>query len=239
MKKSQIFATTLVGLIFLISLGFATSNNYFPGVQDQIPVDKFSSISVSVPATVYVEIGNKHSLDIKADKSVIEKLEIKVSNDELIISKKDKSFKIKDKLEIHITAPKIEGVSVAGSADVLAEKSFPADELVLKIAGSGTIMFNDLKADELEVKIAGSGDVVLKGSGANEMEISIAGSGNVESLEFEVHELSAKISGSGDCKVFVTGELNATIAGSGSVKYKGSPEVNSTVSGSGTVSTMK
>jgi hypothetical protein len=236
MKKRIIYGVSLLAVLLFVLAAFSKPLISNPvELQDKIPVDEFSSVGISVSATVYLEQGNTHSLEIEASQDVLDKIEVKVDNGKLIIKPEDYKSKFKDDITIRIVSPEYEMVELAGSGKILAEGKMNVEDLVLKIAGSGYMKFMDLKAEEVEVKISGSGSMNLMGEGAEELSVSIAGSGDLNSENFEVEEFDAKISGSGDCKVFVNGELDASIAGSGSVYYKGSPQVESSVAGSGTV----
>ncbi len=238
MKKSDLLFIGLFSLVIMISAGFTINNSKALDITDDIKVEEFTKLSVAIPAQVSLELGNKHSLSIDASQSVLDKIEVKVKDGNLMIGKKNQKSNIKGDIKITVRAPYIEAVSLSGSGDIVSKKAFEVDELDIRIAGSGNIEFAQLSAEELDIKIAGSGNLLLAGKGAEEVNIAIAGSGNLNAVDFEIVEFEAKISGSGDCKVFVSGELNATIAGSGSVKYKGSPQINTTVSGSGKVESL-
>lgn len=237
MKNRNALVIGFISLLF-IAVAFTIESSDSYGINDKIPVDEFTSISISVPAKVYLEQGTGHSLEINASEAILENIKAYTENGKLIIEKRDKKFRINSEIDIHITAPVVEEISVAGSSNILVEKKFSAENLELRVAGSGNIKFNDLSAEEMEIRIAGSGNVSLKGSGAEELEVAIAGSGNFEATAFKIAEFSGKISGSGNCKVFVSDDLNATIAGSGSIEYLGNPVVNTTISGSGKVASI-
>lgn len=237
MKNKYALLIGFISLLF-IALAFTAENSKILAINEDIPVGEFTSISISVPAKVYLEQSSRHSLEIKASESILKNIKAYTEDGKLIIERKDKKYRMNTEIVIHITAPVVEGISVAGSSTILAEKKFLAEELDLRVAGSGNIKFDDLKAEELDIRIAGSGNVSLIGSGAEEMEVAIAGSGNLEATAFMVAEFSGKISGSGNCKVFVSDDLNATIAGSGNIKYKGNPLINTTISGSGKVTSI-
>ena len=239
MKKSTLIGISLVTLLFFATGGMISVLNSSPlTVQDNVPVEEFSSVGIAIPATVYLEQGNKHSLDIDASDDMMEKIEVSVENGKLVIKPKNYTDKIKGDIVVRIVAPDYEEVSLAGSGKLFAEKKMNLDEVVLKIAGSGSMDFQSLEAEEVEVKISGSGNLSLAGSGATELSVSIAGSGNLNAENFEVNEFGAKISGSGNCRVFVNSELKASIAGSGSIYYKGTPQVDTSIAGSGKVKKM-
>ncbi|MGC9343465.1 MAG: head GIN domain-containing protein [Bacteroidales bacterium] len=236
MKKRTLFGVSLLAMLILISAGFnISSDSNSLDVKDNIPVDEFSSVGISVSASVYLEQGNTHSLEIDASEKVLEEIEVEVKNGKLLIKPEDYKTKFREEINIYIVSPEYESVELAGSGKVIAEGKMNLDDVVLKIAGSGYMKFDELSADEVEIKMSGSGSMDLKGTGSEELSVSIAGSGNMNAENFQVDEFDAKISGSGSCKVYVTGELDASIAGSGSIYYKGSPQVESSVAGSGKV----
>lgn len=238
MKKNNLILTSLLSFTLIVFVSFSIGKPDSTGINEEIKVDNFSSVEIAVPARVSLEQSEKCFLDIEASPETMKKIEAVVEDGSLIIKKKDKSYRILKNVRIRITAPDIEAISISGSADIVSELPFSVDELMLKISGSGNLLFADLKSDELGIKIAGSGDVKLAGKGADEMALSIAGSGNLDAIDFEVGEFDGKVSGSGDCVVFVNDELNASITGSGSVLYKGRPIVNSVVAGSGKVKAL-
>jgi hypothetical protein len=235
MKKMYLSAAFLAVTLLLIS-AFTSQNNVqalTPG--NDVTVGPFSSIGISIPAKVTLEQAPVHKLSIDADEATLEQIEAKVENGELVIKCKAANCRLKGDVEIHISVSELKELGLAGSVEVDAPSEFNAGELSVKIAGSGSVSFADLKASEMMVKISGSGKVVLEGEGAANLSVSIAGSGNVNAQAFRVENYQAKISGSGDCTAWVEGKLTVSIAGSGSVKYKGKAVVNSSVAGSGKV----
>lgn len=251
MKKTTFIPAGLFALAFIVLSSFilnVPSGNVLHDtdtrgasvneISDNIPVDKFSSVTVAVNAKIYIEQGNEHNLEIETSSNTMDKIKVRVKDHKLIIEPENYTTRIKDEVTIYIVAPDYETISLAGSGELFAEKKMMLEETELKVSGSGSMFFEDLSAEELELKISGSGEIILKGGGAEEMELSIAGSGDVNSIDFPVEEFDAKISGSGDCEVWVTGEINASIAGSGSIYYKGSPEIDSSVAGSGSIKSL-
>lgn len=235
MKKKIQTITAIIVVLVLIAWGSDSLNSKPLELAENIPVEEFTSVSIAVNATVFIKQGNSCNLDIDAPADVIEKLEIKVENNKLLIKPESYTTRITEEINISIEAPDYEVIDLAGSGIILSEGKMKLNELELNISGNGEMVFDDLSAGEVEAKISGSGKMSITGEGAEEMEISIAGSGDFIATDFKVRELDVKLSGSGNCEVFVTDELEATIAGSGSIYYRGNPDVDSTVAGSGKV----
>ena len=236
MKRKNLFISVTLAFIFLISTGVVLNSTkaYVYEVNDEIPVDPFTEVGISIPSTVYIEQGISHKLVIEAPQKELEKIEVSVKDDKLIIKPENYGDKIAADVRIYITSPEYEVIGIAGSVELFTEGEIKSDELELKISGSGEMNFHELMVEELELKISGSGKALMKGNG-EEQEISIAGSGSVDAENFEVEEAEVKISGSGNCTISANGELEVSIAGSGKVLYKGNPEVESRIAGSGSV----
>jgi Putative auto-transporter adhesin, head GIN domain len=237
MKKQLIIITTFMLVVFIISTAFIVNiqDNRNPAVKDDYKVESFHSIAISIPGKVYIEQSSKNSLKINASEKTLEKIEVDVEDGKLIIKKKSGVKEIKDDIIIYITSPEYKGISIAGSSDIIAEKAIKSQELKIKIAGSGDLLFQDLTAGDLVTSISGSGDVKLKGNGGKSFEINIAGSGNIDSRNFPMDNVQISIAGSGECYVNAVEVLNARVAGSGDVYYVGKPSVQSSVAGSGKI----
>ena len=175
-------------------------------------VDGFDEIHLEGRGDVTVEVGDRESLTIETDDNLLPLIRTDVRDSRLVI-RPDEPLSPSDEIEFRIEAIEFEGVSIAGSADVVAT-NVGCDTFTVSVAGSGSFDI-DGACDGLEVDIAGSGDLDGEGLLVSRAEVSIAGSGDVI--------------------VNATDELEASIAGSGSVVYLGDPATSVDVSGSGEV----
>lgn len=203
-------------------------------------VAAFSEISLRVSGTVHLKQGSTQSVEIEAKSSTLGELITEVKDKKLIIRFPARKFFWNSfnpgKVEIFITVPKIDGLSVSGSGDIIADGKMESRILDLAVSGSGNIAINDLDAERINASVSGSGDINIKNGGlADEFIASISGSGDVNAKNFDAKEVEVKIAGSGNCSIKSNGKLEARIAGSGSVYYNGSPSVDASVAGSGKV----
>ena len=195
-------------------------------------VSTFTGVSLGISGDLYLTQGSPQKVVIQAENN-LDEIETEVRDGVLRIKTDNWNSRIKG-VKIWITMPEVEALNVSGSGDIIAETAINADELELKVSGSGSINISELKGDEIGAAISGSGDLKLAGS-ADEMELRISGSGSVFAEGLKVNECGIKISGSGSCKIDVTGELDASISGSGRVTYYGNPQIDARISGSGKV----
>lgn len=227
-------------LLSIVIFGFLYSSSARAEDQNR-DVPSFSKIALRIGALVHVEIGEKQSIEIVAKPSTLEDIITEVKNRTLHI-KFPNNYAIKridpGKIEIFITVPEIDALTVSGSGDILVEK-LKTRILDLTVSGSGDINIDKLSVERVSTAISGSGGINIDSGGvADEFSASISGSGNVKAGGFEAKDVTVKISGSGNCSVTSNGSVKARIAGSGNVYYGGNPSIDSSVAGSGKVRKM-
>ena len=222
-------------LTFILAFIFVTVSAY-SFQKETRDVDSFDEIGLSTHADLYLKIGPSYSVVLEGDDDDIEAIETEVSNGRLRIKNKDR-FKWgswSSKVKVYITMPKVNGLYVSGSGDIIGESSIESDNLEISISGSGSIDL-DIKADEVDLSISGSGDAELSGN-VRIFDGRISGSGTIEADELSAKNAKIRISGSGSTSIDVSEDLDVKIAGSGNVYYTGNPDrVNANSSGSGKV----
>ncbi len=222
-------------LLFLITayVMFAAISVSAQKTEDR-SVGTFTKVSMGISGDVYISQGNTPKLTVEADAEILGLIVTEVKNDELKIRYSQSRVKSKTPIRIWITTAEIEGLYLSGSGNIITETAIKANEMELKLSGSGNINVKDLSCDEVDAAISGSGNIDVTGS-ADELSIAISGSGNCNADEFKTEETDVKISGSGNCKVNATKDLTVAVSGSGSVFYVGNPTIDASVSGSGKI----
>ncbi len=232
--KLRLFFNALFALLILSNVAFAEN--------EERDVPAFSKIALRIDAKVYVEQGDKQSVEIVAKPSTLNDLITEVKSRTLQIRfPANYLFKKIDpgKIEIFITIPQVDGLSVSGSGDIMAEE-LEARILDLMTSGSGKIVIEKLNSERISATLSGSGNIFIKDSDrvVDDFSVSISGSGNMDASRMEAHKVKVKIAGSGNCLITSNGSINARIAGSGNVEYKGNPAIDSSIAGSGKVKKM-
>jgi hypothetical protein len=201
-----------------------------------IQVSSFDEISMGTSGTVYVTQGNETKVEVVASDDRLEKTEIEVNGNRLVIRNKGSwswNRNMGD-LDVYVVTPDISALSVSGSGKLIVQNKINVNDLDLSVSGSGKLIAG-VNAKRIEISISGSGNVELSGT-SESFDASISGSGNVRAEDLRTGKCEVTISGSGGCEIFVNETIDARISGSGSVRYHGSPShVNSKTSGSGSV----
>ena len=164
----------------------------------------FTKLSVAgSPDVTYTQKSGKPTVEVYTSDNIVDLLDIRVKDNTLYIGFKKNVSVSYNKLEVRVSAEKLNGIAVAGSGDVELK--------------------NGLKTDNLKISVAGSGDI---SGNTQEAEYSVAGSGDLFASDFVAKKASASVAGSGDIKCHATDFLKVRTSGSGSVGYKGNPELD-------------
>lgn len=202
-------------------------------------VPSFRKVSLGVPATLHVRQGTPRSVEIEAAEKILDHLQTTVDGGWLEIHDDSNFFeRLFDRrdwgtIDVYVTAPTIEAMSIAGSGKVLGDSPIEGESLTLENAGSGEFDL-DIRTTDLEASIAGSGDYRLRGD-AEHATFHIAGSGTIRAEELTVRTADLSVAGSGDTYLHVTDKLSVDIMGSGDVVYRGKPSLETSILGSGDV----
>ncbi len=227
-------------VLAIVLLGISMLNPLLAEDQER-DVPSFSKISLRISGNLYLKQGEKQSVKIVAKESTLEDIITEVKDRTLNIRfPSNFVFKKYDpgKIDIYVTVPEVDGLSISGSGDILAE-NINTRILDLAVSGSGDIKIGELSSERISGSISGSGNVrIEKGGVADELSVSISGSGGFDAAEYEADDVTVRISGSGNCKITTNGSIKARIAGSGNVYYSGNPSIDSSVAGSGKVREM-
>jgi len=181
-------------------------------VVEERTVVGFTEIELRGSGNVIVDAGTSESLTVETDDNLLPLISTEVRGSSLVIEN-EQSIAPSTDIVYRVGAIDFEGVSVAGSADVVA---------------------SDVDCDVFSVSIAGAGSLDLDGV-CNALDIDIAGSGDVDANGLLVERAEVSIAGSGDVAVNASDELDVSIAGSGDVVYLGDPATDIDIQGSGEV----
>lgn len=224
------------------SFGSGHTNNIPTQVHqvDQVTsMNTFDEVGVAGPFNVIYMQGEGCTVLVKGSIEQLGKMTIYVEGSSLVIDqRKDEPSGTFDGMQIFVTAPVVNGLSIAGSGKLTAPKALNVNDLRLEVAGSGEITLAQLTCKDLRNEIAGSGDVTLGDVQANKVKNEIAGSGNIDFARLTCKNINNEIAGSGD---IILNNLNvenvkSEIAGSGDVILRGNIGSHSEdIAGSGKV----
>ena len=213
--------TTMKKIALLVALA-TLCTNLMAQKKETRNLPAFQKIAFGGAGKVYVTQDSPQSVVLEGSEEILERYETKVEDGKLIVRPKDKwmnwNWSNEDEIIVYITVPVIEGLSVAGSGDLLVKNRIKTDKLSIKVSGSGNLQAEADVKGSLEASVSGSGDVKISGT-ANTFESNVSGSGDVNANVVCDSNSSFSISGSG--KIILQGKANlfqASISGSGSIR---------------------
>ena len=240
LQPTSVLRAALLAVLLALPLHVASAQE---SAREARSVEAFTAVGFRAPGTLHLRQGPERSVEVEAPQAVLDQFETEVDDGtlELPADEDDGLFgglfgddeSYDGTVDIYVTAPTIESVSLAGTGEIVGENQIDGETFELNVAGSGRTRL-DVNADELEVQVAGSGTTMLGGQ-TDDLTVDIAGSGDLQATDLETRMMEASIAGSGDAEVHVTGELDASIFGSGDVHYRGEPSVSTSTVGSGEV----
>lgn len=213
------------------------SNNY---VTKDIKVDNFKKLNVAgSPDVIFTQKSGRPEVVVYTSDNIIDLLDIKVENNTLYIGfKKNVNVSYK-KLEVRVSAESLNGISVAGSGDILLTNGLQiSDNLTISVAGSGDIKGSGIKCNDMKISVAGSGDIDTDNITCNNLKVSIAGSGDMALKGVTAVNTEASVAGSGSATISgTTDTASYSVAGSGNLlteEYE-AKRINASVAGSGSI----
>lgn len=222
-------------------------------------VPTFTRINFRTPGKVLLRQGSPQKVEIEGPAEMLEEIKTIVDGNQLNIGpEKDgwnwSSWKSTDRVTVYITVREIDGLSVSGSGELIAETKITTSNLRLAVSGSGSLKV-DIDAADVTANVSGSGDIEIKGK-CKSLESDISGSGEVifdatvaDATYFRISG-SGKVNGSGTAssmkaRISGSGRVNArdlkvdtcdvTISGSGGVEIHVNKSLDANISGSGSV----
>lgn len=183
-------------------------------------VTGFSGIHSSGSTRVYLTYGAAFKVEVKGSSNLVPRFNTRVRNNTLELAYDNYINIHRDDIEVFVTLPAVNSISLSGSGDVSIAGSFPeTDNFKVRISGSANVNVQDgFSCKYLTANISGSGKARMGSVVAREADVTISGSGNVWLTALE--KLKVRISGSGD------------------VIYAGDPVIDERISGSGTLRKM-
>ena len=237
MKKTTKIQVLFALLVLLFGTSSCFDETFIEGngiVRTEIRgAEGFNEIASSGDFIVSVTPGSSYAVEITAESNLLPYISTNVDGKTLKIRTTGiHSLRQSEPIEIFITTPALNGLSLSGSG-LIKTGSFISDDFTIALSGSGDID-TQISAETLKANVSGSGSIIVKGD-AFDSEFVISGSGKIKSYDLEQDICKAVISGSGDMYVNVSKTIDARISGSGRINYINFPVVHTSISGSGKV----
>ena len=127
--------------------------------QETRQIRNVDSVKLTGSGKLYIELGEREELVIEAEENLLDRIESRVVNGELILGPKGTvNLRPLREINYYLTMAELEGIKITGSGNVYVP-ALEADELSVSILGSGDVEIERIAGRDLEVVVAGSGDI--------------------------------------------------------------------------------
>jgi len=175
-------------------------------------IDPFTSIAAEGAFHIDVTSQKPVSLEVEGDDNILPLITTEVSGGVLRI-RNNRGYSTNEPIEVRITVPDLEGVSVSGAGDV-------------SISG--------LKNDKFEIRSNGAPTITVTGE-TGLVDIDTNGAGKIDAHRLTAAKGIVDSKGVSKVDVHANDQLDVTVTGPSRVTYEGDPKVNKTITGPGSV----
>lgn len=251
-----VLAFVLIGLSYTVlrAQGVAVRTEGRSVMTDARTLDrKVSKIELNAPVDLEVRYGPQPGLVVRGEERLLQNIETVANGDTLRIGTRGLLLRHRQPLEVEVTLPMLEALSVDGSGDTRVN-GFSGERISVSLNGSGSVEFNgryrearaalhgsgDLSldagnSDSIEAELMGSGAISLAGA-TRHFKLEASGSGTLDAQRLRAEEAQLRQTGSGNASITVRDTVTAAVSGSGDIEVHGEPRQRSiSRTGSGTV----
>jgi len=238
-----------------------TTKNLSSYVTEERAVSGFSSIHLRGCGRVRLQQTGTESLEVRAPKRLMDRIETRVKDGALILGFKKRVFPFslpmrnRGEIEFLITADVIEQLRISGlgsfeidelrvenlrigisGAGRISSRGIDAKSFRVNISGSGKIAADRLHADAVEIRSSGIAKVALDDVSTEVFNVSLSGSGGVKAAG-TARQTELRISGAGSLSLenLESAHCKARISGTGKIRVHVNESLETSISGAGSV----
>ena len=195
----------------------------------------FTGISASGSMTVNYVPGD-YGVEITTYDNIFDYIEVYVNNDScLVVGFKDSTIKNCDILEVNVSCPGLDMVSLSGAVDMNMPEGLDAGDFRLMMSGASQFVADGfVSAGNISFDVNGAGKATFASVKAKEFEAEFDGAGELNLNDVDCGNIDLQVSGTG--KAYLAGRAGSTtvsISGAGNVDARNleCADFNSRVSG--------
>lgn len=127
------------------------------------------------------------------------------------------------KVNVYITCPRLNGLSLSGGSGAKGESTFSADDFRIEASGGSDVKLS-LTAKTLTSVASGGSNVALSGR-VERQTVRVSGGSDYNGFGLQSTTADVSASGGSDVSVSVDGEISSSASGGSDVRYKGTARV--------------
>lgn len=167
----------------------------------QLQLAPFSALTVSCFADVTYHQSDAFRIEVQAPKSIIDKVEAKVDDEELEIGLKRMQNQPHNTVAvIHVYAPTVNDFALNGAKCLRLGNVKLSTPVKITLAGVGIVTAEKLKATRIEADLEGAGNIDLRGIDTPSLNAALEGAGNI-TLSGKAKKARVELNGTGNIDV--------------------------------------
>ena len=195
----------------------------------------FDRISLTGPPDVIVTTAPAVSVRVDGDPAETAKLQIETVAGELRIGvKPGMSLGDRHGIIVHVTMPRLRGVTITGPGDVNVDR-IQGQSFTGNVTGPGDLAIRHLQAGEAHFSVNGPGGIRASGV-VQRLEAALNGDGDLSLSGLRTGDATVSLTGSGDIALHATGLVQGQVTGPGDLTVAGGARCTVTSIGPGDIS---
>lgn len=203
-------------------------NGSGPVIGEQRDVGYFTGVTNTGSFDLYLTQADSFYVEVRAQENLIPLVETYVAGSTLIIETENNTcFRSNSPVEVHVSMPETEFLSLSGSGRVFADV-LGSTEVEISNSGSGYMEVESVLSGSLDLSNSGSGYISLTEAYADLVEIIQSGSGTILcGTLFGPAGVDIRHSSSGRVSAIIVDgvDLDVVLSGSGRIELSGMMEV--------------
>ncbi|MGR3812126.1 PspC domain-containing protein [Jiulongibacter sp. NS-SX5] len=182
-------------------------------------VEDFEHIEINSIFRALITQGNEFSVSAVAESSKdLEDLKVEVRNGTLNFEFRDRFFENRDRVNLYITLPSLEGLEASGASKVKVIDFDNIDRLKLNISGASNAQL-DIDAREVDYDGSGASKAEIKGS-IGELKADVSGASKLDAEDAEIRTADVEASGASKITLGEVESLRSNTSGASSIKRR-------------------
>ena len=204
-------------------------------VTEELIMTGFDRVEVGNTFDVTISRAGLYSITVEADDNLLEYLDVRKSDETLIIRLRLGTSISNATLRAHVALPELRSVSLSGASRGMIQ-GFQLDQFGATLSGA-SFLSGDIVTGDTEISLSGASAVYLTGTGPS-LSLKASGASKADLEQFKVNSAAINLSGASTARVMVFDVLDpVSLSGASRLVYSGNPVVrNLHTSGASTVS---
>ncbi len=208
-----------------------------PIVEKEYSFQEFDQVEVSSAVEFETTQSVDYSIKVTGYENLIERLEVDLSGQTLIIGLKPGSH-FNNNVKAVITMPALSKLVVSGASQGTAKGFKSADDFDLEVSGASRAEV-DIEAGKTTVDVSGASRVagelnaqhtrlIISGASrcelagtAGDTDLNVSGASQANLWQFQIQNANVNISGASRATINMTGTLNVDLSAASSLEYTG------------------